>query len=352
MISRIKCVEGLGGIREISRDWQHICRQMRPRFYHRVEWYRSYLETIEREPDSVKFFVLYLGEDPRAVVPLKQLSESHFGMDLGVLTFPDYGMPLHDIVAISREAAACAIKCIISEPVPESSPAWDVIRLQGVLADSFAATAVRDSGAKYSVTVAGKCSYIRCPRGEDAPRGMSKNLKRSLRRSAKGLEQNGGEVEFIFETCGEKLDKALSEFLRIENSGWKSRSQAVARDALMVEFFQRFVREFGLMRRCEVALMKLNGTAIAAQLSLLEEDTQYLMKVAYDEAFGYLSPGNVLMARLLRRITDSRMLTLNMISDELWHDRWRAQRTDLLDIEIHKNSWKVRLVNLLWRISC
>ena len=65
---QLGCSQGLAACKA---DWDRVLATLtRRRHFHRFEWYRSYLDTLEPDPDSVRFYVAYRAGRPIAVFPL------------------------------------------------------------------------------------------------------------------------------------------------------------------------------------------------------------------------------------------------------------------------------------------
>src|SRR5688572_5863029 len=96
----VKTFRGLSGLEEIARDWELIIGTMeRKRFFHLADWYRCYLNALEDDPDTILFAVVYIGENPEAIFPLKISLRRILGLKTRALQLPSHPhMCLNDFI--------------------------------------------------------------------------------------------------------------------------------------------------------------------------------------------------------------------------------------------------------------
>ncbi len=133
---------------------------------------------------------------------------------------------------------------------------------------------------------------------------VSKKRRKDLRRNRKRLEELG-DVSWTAHDSGPELDDAVDAFLRVEASGWKGR-RGTALDC--TDTTRAFGKEaFGMVesegvKRADV--LRLNGTPIAVNLTLISGDTGFTIKCAYDEAYRGQSAGLLLEEEMIRSVLE------------------------------------------------
>ena len=57
-------------------------------------------------------------------------------------------------------------------------------------------------------------------------------------------------------------------------------------------FYEQVMRRFAKRGRCEIHLLRLDGRPIAGQYTLMTDDTVYILKIGYDQAFATCRPAS------------------------------------------------------------
>jgi CelD/BcsL family acetyltransferase involved in cellulose biosynthesis len=138
--------------------------------------------------------------------------------------------------------------------------------------------------------------YIKLPGREEPPeealRRLSSNLRKSVRRRRRKLEEKG---EILFTRVTEAKPSELERFYQLERSGWKGKKgTAIACDTRTRRFYDEVARraaEFGYL---SLYALEFGGRAIAMQLCLIYGGRGFAIKPAYDESFSAYAPGNLL----------------------------------------------------------
>jgi CelD/BcsL family acetyltransferase involved in cellulose biosynthesis len=108
-----------------------------------------------------------------------------------------------------------------------------------------------------------------------------------------------GAADVANERAPERVREAFESFLKLEAQGWKGRNGTALlskeRDAA---FARRWIAALAAHGGASVALLRVNGHAIAAQVLLYSGTTAYTWKTAFDAAFARYSPGTLLIDRV------------------------------------------------------
>jgi CelD/BcsL family acetyltransferase involved in cellulose biosynthesis len=205
--------------------------------------------------------------------------------------------------------AGCA-DVIRLDHVPESSPTiaagLDVAREQGwrpVLEDTFV-TPVRAT-----------------LNSQPWDYGLRSSFKYRLRNRMKRLAVLG-EVAFDMASSARDVSAALSAFYELEAKGWKgARGTAVVQQSTVKRLYDEIVvRACGDVR---IAVLTLAGTPIAAQVLRVCGRTMFMLKIAYDEAYGLFVPGQLLTVRVVQHGIEHGMDALDFLADNApWKEVW------------------------------
>ena len=160
--------------------------------------------------------------------------------------------------------------------------------------------------------------------------------RKELRRQQRRLEEQGC-LSFERETDGDALDLWTSEFLALENAGWKGeRGHALVRDGRTAELFRATLKGAATRRRLERLTLRLDGAPIAMLANLIAQPGAFAYKTTYDERFARFSPGVLLQQRNLALLEHHRAQWCDSCAsqdhpmiDKLWSERRRIGRINI-----------------------
>jgi len=110
-----------------------------------------------------------------------------------------------------------------------------------------------------------------------------------------------GAVDVANDRTAEAAVQAFEVFLALEKASWKgAQGTALLSDLRDAVFVRRLFKNLVAQRNASVALLRVNGEAIAAQVLMYCEATAYTWKTAFNAEYSKYSPG----ALLIDKITD------------------------------------------------
>jgi CelD/BcsL family acetyltransferase involved in cellulose biosynthesis len=130
----------------------------------------------------------------------------------------------------------------------------------------------------------------------------SKNLRRSLGKDRRRLEQRGA-ARFRFDEPGvDEVEARLREVFELEDRGWKGEAGGSVFSAPgMFEFYARQARRLAAWGDFRVAVLEHEGAPIAFEVGWLGKGVYHSYKVGYDPAYREFGPGHLLRHELIRR---------------------------------------------------
>ena len=129
-------------------------------------------------------------------------------------------------------------------------------------------------------------------------RSLSGKRLRDMRRRERRLQERGT-LALEQAEDGERLARALEDFLALEAAGWKGRAgTAASQNESERDFIQRAVAALGRDDKVLIHRLRAAGKVIAATITLKSGDTAWGWKVSYDEAYAEYSPGVLAVAGL------------------------------------------------------
>jgi CelD/BcsL family acetyltransferase involved in cellulose biosynthesis len=144
-----------------------------------------------------------------------------------------------------------------------------------------------------------------------------------------------GHIDIANDLSPEGARGAFEIFLRLELQSWKGRNgTALLSHDEDAAFTRSLISELGARGGASVALLRVDGRAIAAQVLLYSGTMAYTWKTAFDSEFAKFSPGALLVDKVSDELFASGIKTIESCSTEgsFMEHLWAGRRatTDLL----------------------
>lgn len=337
---RAEIHRGQSGIDALREAWDALVSRMpHPHFFHQPHWYGSFLATLADDPESMIFCALYRGDCITAIYPL--FAE---GRKLTVPYHPH--LPMGDVIATTTELAACELAAVLEALDQQLPRRWNVLRFPRLPAFSpLLSAAITVPHPIQDQRLVGHCDYLEITDYETMLKGWSRNLRSNIRRARRKLADLP-DVRHTRADSPEQLDDALRTFLDLEASGWKGeRGTAIKLDRRLTDFYQELTSRFGVRGECEIHTLWSGDQPLATQFLLRANDTLYELKLAYDENFAEIAPGNLLMEKVLQQCTQRPDIRyFNLVSDAPWHAKFRPQRWEIFDWILYRRPVQGRIL--------
>jgi len=327
--------EGLGALPAL---WSQLVETMpAKRFFHLHAWYQSYLASLESDPSSLSFYVLFRGERPVALFPLKSATRNICRFGLRALELPTHNhLDLSDFVFEKTEENAGLLRLLVQHLQRSSESPWDVMYLSNVLEDSVTAYALEKAPPPMALAqYQRKSNYVNCAMSyEGFLQEVDGHFRRNLGRLTRRAQQMG-ELQFHSYRSSEEIRSNFDRFVAVEAAGWKGDSgtqSAIACNPPIKSFYEKLIDGYAAAGQCWLNLLSLNDKAIAGQLCLLVDGTLYILKIGYDEAYAKVAPGNLIMDQTLRlAVEDQGVRAVSFITDRPWNYFWGAKSYRVYD---------------------
>jgi hypothetical protein len=148
-----------------------------------------------------------------------------------------------------------------------------------------------------------------------------------------------GAVDVVNDRTPGAAERAFEAFLALEKASWKgAQGTALLSDSQDAAFVRRLFQRLAAQKDASVALLRLDGEAIAAQVLMYCGTTAYTWKTAFDAEYGKYSPGALLIDKVTEELfAGPDILAINSCAAEasfmaqLWAGR-RAMVDMLIDI--------------------
>ncbi len=138
--------------------------------------------------------------------------------------------------------------------------------------------------------------------------------------------------------------QAFESFLALEKASWKgTKGSALLSDPQDAAFVRRLFQNLAVQGEASVALLRVDGQAIAAQVLMYCGTTAYTWKTAFDANYSKYSPGALLIDRITDQLfAEPGIAAINSCAAEtsfmaqLWAGR-RAMVDMLVDVSPEKS---------------
>jgi CelD/BcsL family acetyltransferase involved in cellulose biosynthesis len=112
-----------------------------------------------------------------------------------------------------------------------------------------------------------------------------------------------GTVEVVNDRSLAAAQAAFEIYLAMEAASWKgARGTALLSDEAHATFARRLIAALAAEAHASVALLKVDGRAVAAQVLLCCDSMAYTWKTAFDSGFGKFSPGSLLVDKMTEHL--------------------------------------------------
>jgi len=344
---RLEVFRGISGFERLKPDWKLLISPAKATgFYHCAEWYEAYIEYLENDPESFRFYGVFEADTLVAVFPLRKCVRSFLGIRFHSLELPRHAhMPLGDIVLPETDRAGEIWRFFLKQLKQQSDDCWDFIRLSEVPENSTLSTILTSpTDMKVLKNRIHGCLYCSCSTPEDLSQTLSRSFRKSLRNARNRLSRMGDASFFIAQDAAER-DQVFQDFLRLEASGWKARAgTAIAQNDRLTGFYRRLTETFG-SEGCVLDKLSVGDEVVAANFNLMTGATLYGLKTGIDEQSRLFSPAHLLMERELTQ-TDGfpqKPDVLNFVGDASWTSRWKPASLNVFDVYVFNTRAKANV---------
>lgn len=329
----------------LESHWRALAATLpKPTFIHDFDWQWSYLQHLASHPESTFYVSFFADGQAIAIFPLCRVRRSVGRLRLWLWELPKHPhLVLGDLLVSPEWTGSALIRHLLQALNEHIDLPWDALHFHNMLEDSVARhVLLAESPALVHLEKTGQSMYFQCNDLDTALANCSNQFKRNLRRQSRKLAQHGT-VSLTLASQGAELDAAFAEFLRLESSGWKGdkgKASAIACHPRLLGFYEELKDRFAASNACLIALQKLNGVAIAAQMCFLAGNTLYIQKIAYDEAWRAEAPGNQLLLKVLEYACENPAIShVSLITGPAWAvGRWNPESCEVWEAYVFKNN--------------
>lgn len=268
------------------------------------EWQKTWWRELGE--GELRVLALREGGELVGIAPLFFEANALGGVEVALVGCKEVSDYLDFIFAAGHEAA-CA-RAVVDFLAGPQAPAWHTLGLCNIIESSPTLTVFRDfleeRGWKPHAAFEDVCPIVALPDSFDAYLAQldgkeRRELQRKLRRASE-------DVAVTFATDAAALDKDVDDFLALMKASMHTKSSFMT--PRMQRFFHAAARATFDAGWLQLAFLEVEGARAATYMNFVYGDAVLVYNSGLDpEKFAYLSPGQVLVARLIERaIADGR----------------------------------------------
>jgi CelD/BcsL family acetyltransferase involved in cellulose biosynthesis len=165
----------------------------------------------------------------------------------------------------------------------------------------------------------------------DGEAGVKKSgsTRKKLRQDWNRLSATGA-TEVVNDRSPAAIAAAFETFLKMEAASWKGeQGTALLCDPRDAQFVRQLISRLAAQGHASVALLQVDGVAVAAQVVLYSGSRAYTWKIAFDAAFGKFSPGALLVDKVTETLFAAGVEIIDSCSAEgsFMAQLWTGRRT-------------------------
>jgi CelD/BcsL family acetyltransferase involved in cellulose biosynthesis len=301
-------VEIVDSVAPLAREWDALVERIGAGPFNSPDWIEAHWSSF----GEGRLAIVGVRRDGRlgAVLPLARRGGS--ARSVTNAQTPEFG-----VLAEDDELTARAVTAVAAEGVSRLTLSY--VDRHGPLA----AAVRRHAGARERLVVERvmlRSPYIVVDRTlADYLAQRRSSFKADLRRRNRRLAEHG-EVRFEVRDGSQERDRLLAEGWELEASDWKGRQgTAVAAHAQTRRFYAEVARRAAARERLRLCFLRLDGAAIAFIFALEQGGVVYLMKGGFDPAHARVSPGQLLLERVIEHAFASGLRRIELLGGSEQH---------------------------------
>jgi CelD/BcsL family acetyltransferase involved in cellulose biosynthesis len=325
MIERITT---LGELAALGEEWNALAdRQRNPLLRH--EWFVAAAEAFA---DRERPFILLNRRAGRLVgIAPMSISKDTGTKRLEILGTPSVREPSGLIYAdadalgeIIRELPLCGYPINLRRIGVESLEAR-------LIAENSCGSVLR------SVRDGASAPYLDYAGPFELERSMSCRRRYDLRRAGRRAKRRGHLTIEAVAATESNVDRLLAETLRVESACYKGKTgTAVFQQPRRHHFYRLYARAAARKGLARFFLVRIDGRAVGALFAVAFAERLWTLKIGYDAAFGWCSPGVLVMHEALRYSFAQGHLGFEFLGfDSPWMRMWTQKKRSFVSPAIY-----------------
>jgi len=295
---------------EIKNDWERLSnlRKEIPLLFS-FEVFAIYYETIIKNFKKVKMEIYVIKNENNKIVAIFpftfQIKKYFSFLSIGELSVKDQHLIGFYNFLIDSEENPEVIFQIFFKYLRENRKKLDIITIDFINEDETFLKVFRSIVKKYYKIDENEINtlVIDCQREfEDFIKNdLDAKDIRELKRKCRRLDEQRI-VTLVEIKEPQEIEKGLSYFYEIEDSGWKGTRATSLKRSYYGEFYQKLALHLAREDKFRLYFLQVNNKYVAGIYAIIDRRILYLIKIGYSNAFSVFSPSNVLFYRVFEKL--------------------------------------------------
>lgn len=306
----IDIIETLEKLSEIKNDWERLSnlRKEIPLFFS-FEVFAIYYKTIVKNFKNVKMEIYIIKNKNNKIVAIFpftfQIKKYFSFLSMKELSVKDqYLIGFYNFLIDSEENPEIIFQ-IFFKYLRENRRKLDIIKIYSITEDENFLKVFRSIVKKYYKIDESETNtlVIDCQREfkDFIKNDLDAKDIRELKRKCRRLDEQGI-VTLVEIKEPQEIEKELSYFYEIEDSGWKGTRATSLKRSYYGEFYQKLAFHLVSEDKFRLYFLQVNNENVAGIYAIIDRGILYLIKIGYLNAFSAFSPSNVLFYRVFEKL--------------------------------------------------
>jgi len=302
---QIQTYTTLDAFDQLAPDWNRLLEKSSSKtLFLTAEWQKTWWR--ELGVGDLRILTMREGDELVGIAPLFFETNAMGGVEVALVGCKEVSDYLDFIFAHGHEQTC--FQAVIDYLKSAEAPHWHTIGLCNIVEHSPTLSVFCDllgaEGWNAATTFEDVCPVITLPESFDAYLATLEGKER--RELQRKLRRAGEDSAITFATSADALDKDVDDFLALMKASMVSKTSFMT--PRMERFFHAASRVMFDAGWLQLAFLEVGGVRAAAYLNFVWQDAVLVYNSGLDpQKFAYLSPGQVLIARLIEKaISDKR----------------------------------------------
>ena len=346
---------GRAGLVQLEADWRRLYAKIPLRTsFLAFEANLAHVDHVMAMPDQLRCLALTDGQQIRAICALEPRVERALGRPIPIwAALWHHHARQADVLCPDDEARRELVSAVAAHLRRESQGRW-LLLLGQLPATSALWDGLRRLGrSEHCEDQRDSVCFVDCSKSfEETRASLAKKFRHNLNTSAHRLARLD-DVRFVTASDAADIEREFPTFLEIEASGWKGEGgtgTAVQCCGDLPDYFRDLGDHLcGDADHCEIHALYAEGRCLASLFSTRTGGTFSALKIGYDESYAWVSPGRLLMEKVVERCcNDPDVERLDVVGDAPWLRGWCPEWVPLRLGYVAIDRWRGRpLIALL-----
>lgn len=353
----IEIFKGKSGLLQIYTIWEGInSRNPETNIAHLPGWYLSFFNTIDKFDSDIYFILVLKESSPLFILPLKHTFKKYFIIKTPVLELPIHGhFYYRDFITADQTFGTEDINSILYLIKKKFPKSWDILIGLNIYECSNFYNLFSAANFKFKfINRYGRIDYLFINKGVDAESLFSRNMRKKLKKYKRKIEE-GSSLYFETERLFNGENELFKRFLELENSGWKGsagENTSIKSHITLVNLYKDFIKNINSEAYFLIIIGRLDDIDIVGDLGFIYKNTFYSLKIAYNENYSHLSPGQLLQEYEIKLIYNHPEINyINFMTGFETHKLWTDKFIPTYNAMIFRSSLKGLFLGFIFNLK-